>query len=507
VSGRFANSAFAALLALFAFLHLHRLGEISPTWDEGGDQSIVDCLQKTRDPFACTADISQTRLPFYIHALVGPAYGPERPHYLVSFFFNLATLSMLYAFARRRFGLAIATLTAALYVTSPQLLASGRMLLTHSNIIFACFTTGAILCILEFCDGPAPHPPSIRSAVGRSSLRWLVACAVFSGLAAASHPLGVFNGLVILAVYLAGRRYAWRDLVYFPVAATTFFATSVIYIKPANFRALVDACLHGGEYTFWSYFGTGSPHAPWWFPLVVCIVKIGPWWLVLAAVCVGQTLLSVQAGREGGQTRVVGQTGVSVLQVAFVIAFFVNLLLKGAVFHYEAPHHQVQFYPVLYLVIATLLVRAWRPAIAVAVAAAFAIQTWDVVRFFPNYLFYGSQYGERFIGEFYGPAVMHAQDKDPINHAIDRIFEREPNARILSADNNMVERADPRIVPFTKREPNVVYDYAIVDRLYATHFQFPERDAYNRYIAAGYVPYYTYYFPPHLWMYRVMRHR
>lgn len=482
MTNRLANLAFAVLLAAFAGLHLYRLGAISPTWDEGGDAAIVDCIQKSGDPFACTGDISQTRLPFYIHALAGPAYGNERPHYLVSFAFSLLTFVMLYVYARRRFGVAIATLTAALCVTSPQWLASGRMLLTHSNIIFAFFSTASFLAIFEYAEN------------GRR--RWLIACAVASGLAAASHPLALFNGLVIVAVYVIARRFAWRDLLYFPIAAAAFFVSSVIYVKPENFRALVEACRLGFVYPFWNYFGTGSTVAPWWFPLVVLIVKIGPWWLVI---CVGQTLLSVRSRQEG-------QTRVSVLH-AFTAAFFVNLLLKGAVFHYETPHHQVQFYPVLYLVIAVLIVRAWRPAVAIAVAVAFAIQSWDVIRFFPNYLFYGSQYGDRFIGEFYGPAVMHAQDKDPVNREIDRILAAEPEARILVADSNALERADPRIIPFSKRDPLQQYEYAFVDRLYATHFHMPERDAFNAYVAAHYVPHYTYAFPPDVWMYRVLRRR
>lgn len=474
MTNRVANALFALLLVAFAILHLYRLGVISPTWDEGGDAAIVDCIQRLRDPFACTGDISQTRLPFYIHALAGPAYGDERPHYLVSFVFSLLTFLMTYGYARRRFGAAIATLTAALFVTSPQLLASGRMLLTHSNIIFAFFSTASFLAMFEYAEN------------GRR--RWLIVCALASGLAAASHPLALFNGLGLAGVYLAARRYAWRDLVYFPIAAAAFFASSVIYIKPENFRALVDACLLGFVYPFWNYFGTGSTSAPWWFPFVILVVKIGPWWLVLAAVCVFRARLEKTL-------------------IAFTAALFIDLLLKGAVFHYETPHHQVQFYPVLCLVIAALIVRAWRPSVAIAVAAAFAIQTWDVIRFFPNYLFYGSQYGERFIGEFYGPAVMHAQDKDPVNREIDRILAAEPQARILVADTNALERADPRIIPFSKRDPRQRYEYAFVDRLYATHFRFPERDAFNAYVAANYVPHYTYDFPPHVWMYRVMRRR
>jgi hypothetical protein len=154
-----------------------------------------------------------------------------------------------------------------------------------------------------------------------------------------------------------------------------------------------------------------------------------------------------------------------------------------------------------------VIVRAWRPWIAVAVAIAFAIQTWDVVRFFPNYLFYGSQYGERFIGEFYGPAVMHDQDKDPINAEIDRLFAREPRARILVADHNALERNDPRIVLFSQRDPNATYEYAFVDHLYGVHFHFPERDPFNAFLAEHYAPAFTYEFPPHVWMYRLLRHR
>ena len=49
------------------------------------------------------------------------------------------------------------------------------------------------------------------------------------------------------------------------------------------------------------------------------------------------------------------------------------------------------------------------------------------------------------------------------------------------------------------------YGYAFVDRLYNVHFHFPERDEFNRYVAANYADDYTYEFPGHVWMYKVMR--
>ena len=469
---RVAAAILTVILAAFLYLHLHRLGELSITWDEGGDITTVDCIQKNT-PFVCLDDISQTRLPFLIHSLAGPAWEyRHQSHYKLSLIFSLLTLASLTAFAWRVYGPAVATLTAALYVSSIQILASGRMLLTHSSIIFCFFSTLSFISALVFARG------------GKRG--WLILSAVACGASIASSVLGGFNVLAIAGIYIASRRFAWRDLVFFPIAAATFFATSVIYIKPANLAALVRACIALEGFGFWNFFDTGSRYAPWWFPLLIFVVKIGPWWLVLAAACAFRAKLDRYL-------------------VAFVAAFGVNLLLKGVVFHYETPHHQVQWYPVLLLAVAVMLVKAWNRPVMVAVAICFAVQIADVVRFFPNFLFYGSQYGERFVGEFYGPAVMHGQGRGPVNQAIDKILGEEPSARILVADNNILERNDPRIVPFTKRDPNATYEYAFVDRLYGVHYRFPERDAYNAMLAREYEPYYTYYFPPRMWVYRIMR--
>jgi hypothetical protein len=467
------NAALAALLAIFAFLHLYRMGELSWTWDEAGDVGIVECLQRTGNPFACLDDISQTRLPFYIHALLGH-------HYWISFAFSTITLLAVYAYARRVHGAGTATLFAALYVTSPALLASGRMVLTHSSIIFTCFTTLSFLALMGGGErtGRIACPPLS-----------LVACAVFTGLAAASHILAAFNAIFLLAFYLTRFRPAWRDLLFIPIAAATFFATTVVYVSPPILRALIDACLAGGgKYPFWNYLGLGTTSAPWFFPFLLLLIKVGPW-VVFAF---------------HRQAR------------WFLLALGVNLALKGMVFGYETPHHQVQFYPLLYLFIAVGVMRSAggtppgqppgrrRSAVAFAVVALFAMQLFDVVRFFPNYLFYGAQYGERFIGEFYGPAVLHAQGRTEVWQVIEAIRVRDPDAKILVADNNMFDAIGPQFVPFTKRDPRVRYPFALVDRLYATHFHLPERDAYNAFLARHYKPAYTTTFPTGVWVYRVM---
>ena len=462
------------IAAVFAFLHVHRMTEVSITWDEGGDMAIVECIQKN-GPFACLADISQTRLPFLIHSLLpDPWQNRARPHYFVSLAFSLGTLMMLFAFARGLYGNGIAVLAAALYATSIQILASGRMLLSHSNIALVFFTTASLIAMILFAREGRP--------------RWLAIAAVASGLAAASHPLALFNGLAIVAIYLSARRFAWRDLAFFPLAALAFFAASVIYVKPENFAALAAACTTPGVFPHWNYFDTGSSRAPWWFPWLLFGVKIGPWWIAVAAVCAFRARLDRQL-------------------TALVIAFAVNLALKGAVFHYETPHHQVQWYPLLLVALAVLVVKSWNRVTMLAVAACFVIQLIDVARFFPHYLFYGSQYGPRFIGEFYGPAVLHNQGRDAVDQAIRTVLDEDPTARFLVADHNILGWTDPRFIPFSKRDPHATYRYAFVDRLYGAHLHYPDRDAYNALLAREYETHYTYYFPPKVWVYRILRRK
>jgi hypothetical protein len=455
----------AGLLAAFAFLHFYRMGVLGWTWDEAGDLATVSCLQRTGDPFACLDDISQTRFPFYLHALAGAVMPGALPHFLLSFAFSAATLLAVYAYARREYGTLAATLFAALYVTSPAMLAGGRMVLSHSHILCTAFSTLSFLALFEY-----------QKSGGR---RWLVGCAIASGAAAASSVLAIFNGVVLLAFYV---RRSWRDWIFFPIAAATFFAASIVYVKPALFAALVEACRHGGYYPFWNYLGLGSNSAPWFFPFLLLAIKVGPWLLGFVAAMV---------------------TGVPWAR-RFGVALLAVLILKGAVFGYETPHHQMQFYPLLYLFIAAGMARVWRPWVAVLAGLLFVVQVYDVVRFFPNYLFYGAQYGSRFIGEFYGPAVIHAQGRDEVLRVIDAM---PPSTLFLVADHNIVERTEARYVPFTRRDPHVRYEYALVDRLYATHFAFPERDAYNAYLAAHCRPVFTSAFPTGEWIYRIERCR
>lgn len=478
----------AVILCAGAFLLLARSGEVSGTWDEQVDLGIVACLDSSGEPSACLADISQTRLPYYIHWMIGSPDERRSAHYLVSAAFALVNLLLVFLFARRRFGEAAALLAAALVATSPPMLASGRMLLSHSNVIFTTFTLLAVIAQDHFEQG------------GRGRFFWLSAVAF--GLATASSLLGIFNGLLIAGFWFLGSRRprAWQMAAYVVLATAVFFAATVIYVDPASFRALIDATLHGHAPGFWNYLGLGTNVAPPWYSFLLFAIKIGPWFALLFAV--SPALLP--RGEDGERHR-----------LAFIIwaAFLLHLLLKSAIFRYDAPHQQAVWYPLVYMVIAAVLVdlaaraRGWRPLMIGLIGVLLAVQIIDTVRFFPNYLFHGAQYGQRFIGEFYGPAVLHAQDRDEIDRAINDLVLADSSARFLMADNNAFGRSGPSFVPFTRRNPSRSYEYALVDRLYATHFRFPERDEYNSFLAEHYVPLVTHEFPLHEWAYRILKRK
>ena len=440
------------LALLFVFLHLFRAGAVGLTWDEGTDVAIVQCIEETHDPFICTDDISQTRLPFYLHVLLGHGYA-------ISFFFSALTLVVTYLYVRRERGELAATLFAALYITSPAMLASGRMLLTHSHIICTAFSTLSFLALFEY------------NRTGKR--KFFYAVAILSGLATASSILGIFNGVVLLAFY---QRRSWRDLVFFPIALVTFFVTTIVYFDAENLGRLLYELTRGGTYTHWNYLGLGTTRAPWFFPFLLLIIKVGPW-----------LIPAFLASRR------------------FAISMLALLLLKGAVFSYETPHHQSQFYPLLYLFAAAGIAAVWnRRWVVAAFCIAFAFQLYDVARFFPHYIFYGSQYGERFLGEFYGPAVIHGQDRDPVWQEIDRIRAREPHAKFLVADHNIFERQGPNFVKFAERTEGCC-EYALIDRLHASHLAMRGHAEYNQYIAAHYEPVFTTEWPPDMWVYRILK--
>lgn len=478
---------FTGILLVAAGLLLYRLGSVSRTWDEAIDTNIVSCLGHSHNPFHCLEDITQTRLPMYLHAAVKAVTPASSAQYGLSAAFALVNVVLVFLFTRARFGVRAGLFAMALMATSPPLLASGRMLMSHSNVMLTTFTLVAVMTLDRF---------------GRSeSYRYFWLSAVAFGLTLASSVLGVFTLLVLapLWAFNTRRRRAWDPLVYLVVAGMVFLLSTIIYVRPTNLGALIQGSLGSHTYPEWNYLQLGTSLAPRWYSPLLFLVKIGPWWVVVFAI----TPLVLRRGPVDRETH----------RSALIIwgASLTVLFLKSAVFRYDAPHQQVPWYPFVFILVAAtadeLLHRAPRAqtVLLCTLAAFLSIQLYDAVRFFPNYLFYGAQYGDRFIGEFYGPAVMHKQDLGSTDKKIDAILAAEPDVRILTADHSVFDRPDSHFVPFTRRDLSCIYEFALVDRVYSTNLRFPERDEYNAFLKKYYTVVWSHYFPTHEWAYRVLQ--
>ena len=479
--------AFMVILVAAAALLVHEHGSVSWTWDEQIDMAIVDCLETSKNPFSCTSDIEQTRLPYYIHALGATVAPWPATHYAISGLFGLANVVLVFLLARGRFGIRTGLVAMALAATTPALLASGRMLLSHSNVILTTFTLVAVLAYDRF------------DRTGDERFSWLSAAAL--GLAVASSVLGLLTGLVIAGYWLTSgpRRSLWHPVAYATVAGGAFLVATVIYLHPGNLATFVNAILHTHRFPEWNYLQLGTNEAPVWFSPLLFAVKIGPWWSVVFAVA--PLVLTRGTVGEGARRCALAIWG----------GFLAYMFVKSGVLRYDAPHQQVPWYPLVLVVVAataTELVRragAARVLVLAALTAFASLHVYDTNRFFPNYPFHGVQYGSRLIGEFYGPAVFHAQDRTDIDRRLEAIVAADPDVRILMGDNNAFQRDDPHFVAFTRRDPGVTYRFALVDRLYATHFRFPERDEYNAFLDRHYVVMHSHDFPPGEWAYRILR--
>ncbi len=329
-------AVFACILLVAAGLLLFRLGSVSWTWDEGIDMKIVACLERSNDPFRCLVDISQTRLPMYLHAVVAKVTPGTSGHYVLSALFALANVVLVFIFARTHFGMRTALLAMALVATSPALLASGRMLMSHSNVMLTTFSLGAVVAYDRF------------DRTGNHRFLWLSAASF--GLAVASSIIALFGALVLVPLWLFGarRRRLWQPFAYVLAAAAFFFASTVIYVRPDHLTALVHETLNPHAYPEWNYLGLGTRFAPRWFSPLLFAIRIGPWWAALFAVA-PLALLSGPADKRTKRTILV-----------IWGAFLTVLVVKSGVFRYDTPHQQVPWYPLVLVVVAAATVELLR---------------------------------------------------------------------------------------------------------------------------------------------------
>lgn len=458
------DPALLVLFCLYFLLLTAKMGAISPTYDESVDLTIIDCLARAANSFECGSNMSQMRLPYYIHILVLNLLKPSEPlviHYWISALFMLFSLVLTYSLALRIFDISTARLAAAFFCLSAPLLCSGRMLLSHSNSIFVFFTLLTFLLWTRF--------------VGKPSFLNFTLSSVSFGLSAASSLSGGLSivHLVIFA-FLARRHcrygHAFSVLTAWAVLAVIVFeASTIVFLRPENLQWAwkeINAAPPG-----WNYMGLKTGNSPWWFSFCLLFIKINPF----LGLCF---ILSLSVGLSRN-------TGWQQAFIYSTFSYFLFLsLFKYLMLEYEAPHLQYHLYPFIYIACAAFLLSLKKfpaaGAFRILLAVPLLLQLWDLWLFFPNLLMVGGQYGNRFIGEFYGPAVLHGQDRAELTNLLVRLTSSRPDMRILKY--GQIDFPPVRLISFLPDSPQTDIDYAFIDYRSQYHLNFRANKLYLEHV-------------------------
>lgn len=479
---------FFAMLSSFIFLHVYKMGAVSPTKDELIDLGILGCLNERLNPFKCYDDISQTRFVYYVYgvgiALINPLFGLLSP-YVISTVFNTLLLLEVFFFARKEYGIHVALMTALLMTLSPQIIASGRMLLTHSNVVATFLNVSTVILFYYYLKYGKP--------------KYMILSAVSFGLAVGSTMVAATSIIYILTMYVLNnpkiKSARQRELLFLPISVVTFFASTIIYLDKNKLKRLINSTLNYGftkEYVHWNYLGLGSHKAPPFFSFLLLVIKLTPWWTLFIPL---SFLIALREKKD--------------LKHDFIKSTLAYILficiLRSFIATYDAPHHQVLFYPFAYLSIAygthslySLISNKLAKKIYITLITAFIVMSsTTLATFFPNLIFQGAEYGETFIGEFYGPAVILCQDMDVFIEKVEETAGDEPVIYDGQSMHCLEIALQPRLknlVPFNKIESGKKYGYA-VDSYLQKHFNLENKEQYQAYLYKNCVEAYSYNFP------------
>jgi hypothetical protein len=479
------HAVFLVCLAFFAGITLHNVRAVSYTGDEEIDLDITHCLMQTKNPFVCDRNPSQSRLAYYVHAVIATAAGDIHTpwHYYFSAAVGAGILLIVYRFSRMEFGSFVANSAVLLMATSIPFLAGSRLLLSHSNIVLTLFQTLSFMQLYYYVKTPAR--------------KYLVKTATYWGFSVSSSLLALFNLPLYVAIFAVVHRkqrgYRFMQLIkvitlFSLLSAMCFFITSPFYLIPDNVFKTYEDIKFGTGYWYWNYLSQHLLKTPFYFSALTFVLKIGPWWAVPFLVGLPLLLRKQLSNLKPAQR---------IFFLWFYLLVWFIFCLKSVVFRYEAPHHQLYLYPLVFVGLAMVLhhlVRRWPKVVLIGMVLGVTLSVRDVFTFFPEYLFYGAQYGREMIGEIYGPAVLLCQDQAPIYKEIARL--ESAGGIIAVADRNCLRMPNHHAVLWRelRLSPPPMY-YAYVDYLHHSHLSTPPDTAYYTYVFQHCVPVFERKFP------------
>jgi 4-amino-4-deoxy-L-arabinose transferase-like glycosyltransferase len=447
----------------------------SPTIDESTDMGIVNCLLSDGGFFDCTIDISQFRLiyifPYLFLKLTGGDNLSSVCH-VISALFTALTLPFLFYSVKKVSNSKYAWISMAVFCSHPSLLNAAVITLTHSMSVLLFFTTFSGYAFLKYQE---------RASLGNFILLVTGLALTFSSSMVSIFIMPAF----LVGILMVGFPPVRWLLIGLALAITIFFSFNFYLLSDQNWTMFLSEISHSGLYNYWNYLGTNEFLPPWYFGWVTLVVRFMPilTMLLLAA-------LLVLPKKE--PLVVMGIT---------ILCFSV---VKVVFFQYEAPHHQWYYYPIFLILIFKWLhglEPRWKNWTTAVIALSCVWGVYGCVRFYPNLLFYGAQYGDVMIGEFYGPAVTHAQDNVVVNNYLNSVDKEKSEVVLYQGGSTILKLEHPKVM-FSDQKMESFPLYAISDRI-ALIMNTYKKQEYIKLLENYYDVVYQYDFPYEKWAYRV----
>jgi len=391
---------FIAVLSVVSMPRLIGLNHPSLTEDETLDylNSIKYCGHMD-----LTKPVSEgylnTQLPFtascFFYKVLGQREWSAR---FVSVIFSLLTICAVFLIANRLFGYWWAAMTALLLGLCPFYISSSRLALSHGHIFSNLFIMLGLYALLKILNR------------GRRSLYLYSALSAFSlGLGVGSDLLVSFWVLNILIILLYENRKApWRVqvnmvIIFLAAAYIGFFIASPMYsFHLFQAKDSVLARLKFWDEAIWyRWLGKLVREIPANYYLVVALVKFSPAISILAFLTTILYAIRFRAFHPFCR------------YLIFCFWPIIYLSFKP----WKSPYYLTVFIPAVYILITYTLTVLFKtkplasnkPLKIILILLIIGSQMYYIIQMHPDYLMQGIQYGEKFYGEFQGPAVYHGQ--------------------------------------------------------------------------------------------------
>lgn len=404
----------AVLLGVAAVPRFATLGHPSLTSDEYYDYQ--DSLRFCREG-SLLEPISDGglngQLPFFLACPAYRTFGAnEVVARAISAVVGVGVVAATFVVGRCLLGVRWSLVASLLVALSSYAVSSSRLAFSHGHVSQVPLVLLGLAAVLRAT--PASHRRLLRgSAWAGLSLGIACGCDLLASFWTATAVLLLLWRMRRLA---AGRALPVLLLFALAWALGLGCASPMYFAHPLAMAADVAA-----RVTFWDsqrgfiWAGREVETVPvWYYPVVLAVKIAAP---VLVASCAGLLLNLGRHARAG--------VWVSCLWP----------LLPLSIKPWKSPFYIAAFLPLFYLLAADALRRAWRwPGLgrrpwagAVVLSCVFGSEAALLVRMHPDHLMVGIHYGDRFFGEFSGPAVSHGQwTGEALEYIRDRCGPRQP---------------------------------------------------------------------------------